>query len=172
MKNTGLVLGKFYPPHKGHLHLIKYAEEHSPGGLIVVVGSLANEAISPKLRVKWLQKMVGENTLVVNIPDDSPDGLPVANVKATDEDYYITWRNNLLTHLPYRPKTIYGSEAYIKKLSYYMGMKYKIVDLDRKIVPVSASMIRNNPELCWEYIPDVVKPYYRKLMRDFIKSAS
>lgn len=165
MKNTGLVLGKFYPPHKGHMHLIKYAEEHSSGGVIVVVGSLPGETINPELRVNWLQQMVGENTLVVSIPDDSPDGQAVASVKTTDEDYYITWRNNLLTHLPYRPKTIYGSETYIKKLSYYMGMKYKIVDLDRKKVPVSASMIRNNPELCWEYIPTVVRPYYEKLLK-------
>lgn len=166
--NTGLVLGKFYPPHAGHLHLIQYAQKHAPQGVIVVVGSLPDETINPKLRVKWLQEMLKDSTvdtLVVNIPDDSPGGQAVASVNPTDEDYFITWRNNLLEHLPYRPKTIYGSETYIKKLSYYMGMKYKIVDLDRKIVPVSASMIRNNPELCWDYIPDVVKPYYRKLLK-------
>lgn len=164
-KPTGLVLGKFYPPHKGHLNVIEYAETRSPGGVIVVVGSLPTETIPPSLRVEWLQKMVGKNTIVLNISDDSPNGKPVAEVSPNDTDYYATWRNNLLSHLPWQPDTIYGSDDYIKKLASYMGMKYKIIDEKRVRVPVSSTMIRNNPELCWEYIPDVVRPYYRKLLK-------
>ena len=169
MNKVGLVLGKFYPPHAGHLHVIKYAEKHSPGGVLIIVGSLPTETIPSKLRCKWLRKMVGKNTIVLDVPDDSPGGRKASDVSPKDEQYWIIWRENLMKHILYEsdlmPTTIFGSEPYIKKLAYYMDMQYEIVDIDRTKIPVSATMIRSDPLKYWEFIPDVVKPYYKKLLK-------
>jgi len=166
MDKTGLVLGKFYPPTRGHLYVIKYAEDRCPQGVIVVVGSLPSETIQSRLRCRWLRSMVGKKTLVLDIPDDSPGGQKVANITPADEDYWTTWRDNLNAHLPYKPETLFGSEEYIKTLAKYMEMKYEIADLDRKTVPISATMVRNDPKRYWDYIPDKVKPYYKNLLRE------
>ena len=42
----GLILGKFLPPHNGHLHLCRAAQRMCDE-LVVVVGSLQSEPASP-----------------------------------------------------------------------------------------------------------------------------
>jgi len=43
-----------------------------------------------------------------------------------------------------------------------MGIEYKFFDIERTSFPVSATDVRKNPFLYWDYIPEAVKPYYRK----------
>ena len=51
----GIVIGKFYPPHKGHRYLIDYALAHVDS-LTVLVCDSPEYAISAETRKKWLQK--------------------------------------------------------------------------------------------------------------------
>jgi HTH-type transcriptional repressor of NAD biosynthesis genes len=157
---TGLVLGKFYPPTKGHQYLIEYAQDRVDK-LIVVVGSLPTEKIPAEQRVLWLQQMVKRTTQVISIPDDNPP-----NLHQTDNDYWLIWIANLKENLPYIPDMIFGSEDYIKELADRLGIGYKMVDQKRIEVPISATMVRSDPKKYWDYIPDVVKPYYEGSKND------
>ena len=51
----GFVLGKFYPLHRGHIHLIESANKQVDK-LIVIIGSLKSESISGDIRYTWLKK--------------------------------------------------------------------------------------------------------------------
>lgn len=151
---TGLVLGKFLPPHTGHLYVIMHAKA-AVDFLIVVVGSLPSETIPPELRVEWLRQMVPTNTSVIHIPDDNPPGCT-----NKEQRFFDIWAKNLLVHLPYKPDFIFGSESYIEPLATAMDIKAMMVDQERKVVPITATMIRQDPKRYWIFIPPIVKEYY------------
>ena len=53
---TGLILGKFLPPHQGHQYLFDFAQNYVDR-LIILVGTLKNEPIPGKLRHAWVEEM-------------------------------------------------------------------------------------------------------------------
>ncbi|MFI5960232.1 adenylyltransferase/cytidyltransferase family protein [Cryptosporangium sp. NPDC051539] len=66
-----LVMGRFYPPHLGHHHLIRTAAEHADR-VTVVVGAAQVETISLADRVEWLRAVHDEPVTVVGLPCDIP----------------------------------------------------------------------------------------------------
>jgi HTH-type transcriptional repressor of NAD biosynthesis genes len=58
-----------------------------------------------------------------------------------------------------------SSEPYGEFVAQYMNIEHIVFDPARSRVPISGTMIRKNPWVCWEYLPEAVKPYYhRKLV--------
>src|SRR5580700_2949272 len=51
----GLVIGKFYPPHRGHHSLIRQAAAECDRLSVVVMGSAA-ESVSLEDRVAWIRR--------------------------------------------------------------------------------------------------------------------
>lgn len=150
---TALVLGKFYPPHNGHISVIEKACKWADM-TIVVVGSKPSEKLSAKLRVEWLQQLVPPNTMVVDIPDDNPPAMPMH-----DPLYFKIWKKNLQTHLPFVPNKIFGSDLYIINLAKEMNIEWTLVDQGRSKIPVSGTKIRENISQFAEFIPEVVMRY-------------
>jgi HTH-type transcriptional repressor of NAD biosynthesis genes len=55
---------------------------------------------------------------------------------------------------------VFTSEEYGEEFAKYLGVEHVLIDLNRDVVPVSGTAIRNNPFENWNHIPDVVKPYF------------
>ena len=53
---TGFVLGKFMPPHKGHVFLCEFARQYCEH-LTILVASLPDEPIPGRLRYEWMKRM-------------------------------------------------------------------------------------------------------------------
>ena len=53
MYSTGLIVGRFNPPHLGHSHMIDWAAERC-GTLVVYVNTRDGEAVPGSLRAGWL----------------------------------------------------------------------------------------------------------------------
>ena len=68
--DRGFVLGKFMPPHAGHLHLIDTAAQQCRE-LIILVCTLQREPIPGELRFRWMRQLRGQHTLV-HVTDDVP----------------------------------------------------------------------------------------------------
>jgi HTH-type transcriptional repressor of NAD biosynthesis genes len=161
---TGLMVGKFYPPHKGHLYVIDQARSRTVDDsgvdfMLVVVGSSPDEIIPGELRAEWLRQLVPTNTQVIHLPDDNPVG-----VTPDQDEFWTVWRRNLQMHLPFIPQYLFGSEDYINTLARWMGMTPWLIDRPRHRFPISATQIREDPKKHWEFIPDVVRPYYEELL--------
>jgi HTH-type transcriptional repressor of NAD biosynthesis genes len=154
----GLVLGKFYPPHKGHLALIKFATMGMEK-VYVVVGGKSDQIIPAEQRVAWLKQLVDENVEVLSIPDNNPSTLT-----PDDEEYWSIWRDNLLKNLPERPNIIFGSDEYIEKLAEVMGMEHIFFDKDRIIWSIRATQIREDPKKYWEFLPPIVQRFYAPIL--------
>lgn len=152
---TGLIVGKFYPPTNGHLYMIQEARKRVDM-LTVIVGWKDDEEIPGSQRRDWLRELVGTNTTVFDLPDDTPEG-----VTSEDIVYWMTWRRNLQRHLPYIPEYIFGSDAYIKDLATWLHITPVLIDQQRVHVPIRATQVREDPMKYIDFVPPIVQEYYR-----------
>jgi len=153
---TGVIIGKFMPVHKGHMALIDFGLKNCDR-LTILFGPRAGEPIDPELRLKWLREIYGRDGRVrINTaPADMPDS-PVS-----DRGISRIWADYLLRRYGHIDR-IFSSEKYGQYLAEYTGAENYPFDPKRKELPVSGTMIRNNPFVYWDYIPEAVRPYFVK----------
>lgn len=154
---TGLVIGKFMPLTKGHIRLIEFAAKNCDK-LIVAVCSLKSEPIDGHLRSDWVKKHFYNNHHI-KIVHITREDLP----NSSESNRYISkvWAEYLKELYP-EVNIIFASEKYGEYVAEYMNAECKLFDVERKTIPISATKIRENPFKYWDYIPEVVKPYYVK----------
>jgi HTH-type transcriptional regulator, transcriptional repressor of NAD biosynthesis genes len=152
------VLGKFLPPHLGHCYLIEEAARQSEH-LTVVVGSLAAEPIPGALRVDWLRRIFSPERWprveIVPLTDENPQN------PEEHPDFWNIWEQSL-RRVVGAPDAVFSSESYGDELARRMGCAHILIDLERKHVPVSGTAVRNAPLLHWDFLPEIVRPYFVK----------
>lgn len=152
---NGLFLGKFLPPHNGHLFVCDVARRHVDE-LTIFICSYDAEPIDGYLRARWLQDCVrGNNCDVVHMHRDIPQE------PADHPDFWNIWKAAVFEHQPEPIDFVFGSETYIYKLAKTLGAKPFVVDQERQIVPTSGTSIRSQPESNWAYIPPPVRSHFQ-----------
>lgn len=154
--HVGLVLGKFMPLHVGHEALLRFAKGHSRH-LIVLVGATKEEPIPGPTRFNWLRRrFLGASNVEVHYTDhDFPQA------QESDREVSRYWANWLKEMFP-DVTCIFTSEPYGEYVAEYMGIQHMCFDEPRAQLPVSGTMVRQNPMMYWEYLSDWAKP-------DFVK---
>jgi HTH-type transcriptional repressor of NAD biosynthesis genes len=149
---TGMLLGKFLPPHYGHVYLGDFAKNFVED-LTIVVGTLPAEPIPGELRFEWMRSLFpGVRVLHLNeILPQEPSEHP---------DFWNIWRDVLKRILPCPPDVVFASETYGIKLAEVLGARFVPVDPSRHIRPVSGTAVRNDPFGNWELIPPPVRAWY------------
>lgn len=149
-----LVLGKFYPPHAGHHHLIRTAAARSARTTVTVLASSA-ESIPVADRVAWLRaEHAGTPGLVVlGDLDDHPVDfhsdevweLHVGVARA------VLARRAILDGAPESAPVdaVFSSESYGDELAKRLGARHVSVDPDRAAFPVSGTAVRADPRGRW-----------------------
>jgi NadR type nicotinamide-nucleotide adenylyltransferase len=152
MMTTGFILGKFLPPHKGHLHLIDHARRRVDH-LTVLVCSIKSQPIPGELRYRWLKELCPD----VNVQhcDDEIPQYPEEH-----PDFWAIWTRTIRRFCPVGPDVVFTSETYGDRLAECLGARHELVDLARARFPISGTQIRADPRLYWEFIPDIVRPYF------------
>jgi NadR type nicotinamide-nucleotide adenylyltransferase len=154
MTTTGLLLGKFLPPHLGHKYLIDFAR-HYVDRLNVQVCSVASEPIPGALRFRWVRDAFGAVADVVHNDDPNPQA-----PEDDPEHFWDIWRESLLRRVERAPDYVFASETYGFQLAETLGARFIPVDIDRSVVPVSGTAIRDDPMGHWEYILPEARPYF------------
>ena len=144
----GLVVGKFFPPHKGHIYLIKEAKKGCDH-LTVLVVDAKNESIPASLRAKWIRELVSDVEVLV-----------VEDIYAYDDSR--AWAKYTIKILGYSPDVVFTSEDYGDPFAQYMGCKHVLIDKERIHVPISGTKVRSNPLKYWDYIDEPVRAYFAK----------
>jgi NadR type nicotinamide-nucleotide adenylyltransferase len=144
----GIVIGKFYPPHKGHSYLIDSAMT-SVDKLTVIVCDKKGQLIPGQLRAKWLKEMHPAAEVIV-----------IDDILADDDSK--GWAEYTIRTLGYVPDVVFTSEDYGDSYAKHMGCLHVLVDKDRKKVPISATKIRENPLDNWQYLSPSVRAYFAK----------
>ncbi|HYT89033.1 MAG TPA: hypothetical protein VEL76_10015 [Gemmataceae bacterium] len=148
---TGLIIGKFMPPHHGHLHLIAAAQRRV-GRLTVLLCSRPGEAIPGDLRLRWLEELCPE-AYVLHLAHDLP-------IDYADPAVWDLWIAAIRRLYPAGPDFVFSSEDYGAELARRLGAEHALIDRKRARVPVSGTQIRERPFDCWDFIPDCVRPYF------------
>lgn len=156
LRKTGLIVGKFMPPHRGHVKLIEFGARRCDR-LIVCVCSHPSEPIPGSLRWQWMKELCTsqKNVQVVAVRKNLPQDSQPSRVTSKKWAAYLLKRFKKI-HF------IFSSEIYGNYLAEYMGAIHEPFDLSRKKIPVSSTQIRQNPFKYWSHIPENVRPYFVK----------
>ena len=142
----GVVIGKFLPPHAGHLHLIERARARVER-LTAIVCQRPEDPIPGARRLAWLQELApGVETVLVDDRWDPSDS--------------ALWARLTLGWLGARPDVAFTSEDYGEAWARAMGCAHVLVDRERTAVPVSGSAVRADPLAAWEHLPPPVRAWY------------
>lgn len=151
----GLIIGKFWPLHAGHLHLIRTASEQCET-VDVLAFSSSWEDIPLEDRLRAIQTCSPVNVRAAGQSDVLSDPY--------DEETWQYWVD-LIGKLAPEADTLFSSEAYGDELALRLGIRHVMVDLARSQVPASGTLIRLDPMTHWELIaPPLRKFYTRKVV--------
>ena len=149
---SGLIIGKFLPPHAGHLHLIGTARGMVEE-LTVLVCSLEREPIPGATRVAWMRALV-PGVRVLHLDEELP------SEPHEDPRFWDLWTAAIGRSLGSRPDLVFTSEDYGDELARRLGARHVLVDRARAAVPVSGTAVRADPMAHWASIPSVVRPWF------------
>jgi len=144
----GLVIGKFYPPHRGHKLLIDTATEQSER-TVAIVCAKPTDTIPGELRGEWLRE-IHPNTEVMVIDD------------RYDENDSKVWAENTIRWLGRAPDAVFTSEDYGDRYAALMGSKHVSVDRARARVNISGTAVRRDPLANWDYLEPAVRGWFAK----------
>jgi HTH-type transcriptional regulator, transcriptional repressor of NAD biosynthesis genes len=146
----GLVIGKFYPPHRGHKYLIETAKAQCEE-LVVILCWKKSETISGYQRADWLRKIHPD--VYVKVIEDN---------KLADDDSK-GWARFTLDILGNNvPDAVFTSESYGDMYASFMGSTHVLVDKARVTIPISATIVRKDPLSVAQYLEPTVRAYFSR----------
>ena len=154
----GLVIGKFYPPHAGHHHLIDIAASQCERVSVVVMASSV-ETIPLADRVAWLAATHAStpHVRILGVTDDVPvdyDDPAAWNAHVALMDAALA-SDTLATGSPATTAgidVVFTSEPYGDELGRRFGARHIAVDPRRHRYPVSGRAVRDDVVGNWEHL--------------------
>ncbi|MDP5102580.1 MAG: AAA family ATPase [Erythrobacter sp.] len=159
-KRRGFLLGKFMPPHAGHLALIRAARA-LVDELTVLVCWLPDDPIAGALRLAWMQALLPDcrvlehGDVVPQAPEDSATFWPV-------------WRGIVAAAHPDPVDYLFAGEDYGAELARQVGALFvplggRVLGMtDDPLAGLSGSAVRADPAAHWAYLPAPVQAHYRR----------
>lgn len=148
----GFVLGKFMPPHAGHVFLCDFARAYCRQ-LTILVCSLPDDPIPGERRLAWMRELFPDcrvlpfTEVVPQAPEDHPD-------------FWDIWRGIVLASHPEPIDVVFASESYGARLAAEVGARFVPVDPGREMLGVSGTAVRADPFGQWRHIPAPVRPWF------------
>ncbi|MFP1726437.1 multifunctional transcriptional regulator/nicotinamide-nucleotide adenylyltransferase/ribosylnicotinamide kinase NadR [Lonsdalea quercina] len=167
-KSIGVVFGKFYPLHTGHIYLIQRACSQVDE-LHVIMGfdeerdrtlfehSSMSQQPTVSDRLRWLlqtfkyQKNIHIHAFNEEGMEPYPHGW----------DVWSQGIKKFMAEKGIEANFVYTSEEQdAPQYAPHLGIDAVLVDPKRSFMNISGSQIRQNPFRYWEYIPTEVKPFF------------
>lgn len=144
----GVVIGKFYPLHKGHQHLIETAIDNVER-LYIIICTKDGEQPDPLTRLKWIKQLYNRPNIIVK-----------KIVDIYDPDDSKLWAELTKKTIGCSPDVVFTSENYGHEYARYLKCVHELVDIDRISIPISGTLIRSNPFKHWDYLHKIVRQFY------------
>ena len=142
------IIGKFYPPHRGHSFLIETALAQADA-VTVAVCDHPSQRIPAVIRAEWLREMHPAANVIV-----------VEDLGQDDDSAF--WAAYTRSFLGWTPDIVFTSEDYGNTWAHHLGCRHVQVDKARAQVPVSGTAIRQNPYQHWQYLGPPVRAYFAR----------
>ncbi len=157
-RRRGLTLGKYAPLHKGHQLVIETALAEMDEVVVIIYDAPDVTPVPLPVRSNWIRELY-PTVQVIEAWDGPTEVCDTPEIKHRHEDYILSRLGVTgITHF-------YSSEFYGDHMSRALGARNRLVDPERRQVPVSGTMIRNNPFRHREYIHPRV---YRDLITNVV----
>ncbi|WP_425410625.1 AAA family ATPase [Hyphococcus sp.] len=153
-KPRGFVLGKFMPPHRGHLFLCDTARR-MVDKLTVLVCSTPDEPVPGKARFLWMAEAV-PYARVLHCDRDLPQE------PADHPDFWRIWREVIEAFHPEPIDRVFAGEPYGFRLAEELGAEPVIIDPDREAFSISGTAIRKSPAAHWDDIAAPARERFQK----------
>ncbi len=145
---SAVVIGKFYPPHRGHKLLIDAALAQSRLVTVIVCGKPGESPAGPQ-RAAWVQEIhPGARVMLI---DDR-----------YDENDTAVWAANTIQWLGGPPQAVFTSEDYGERYAQALGAVHVMVDQARDRVPCRGRLIRADPFAHWDCLEPPVRGWYAR----------
>ena len=155
--NVGMYGGSFNPLHMGHVDCIIQAANMCRELFIVLSIGHKRKEVDGRVRYRWiyqLTKHIG-NVKIITLEDDAK------SKEAYTEDYWYSDAEKVKAQVGKHIDVVFCGSDYDE--SSFWNKCYPDSELfifERN--GISSTEIRENPYAHWEWIPNVVKPYYTK----------
>ncbi|MGB6986867.1 MAG: AAA family ATPase [Candidatus Aquilonibacter sp.] len=148
--STGLVAGKFDPPHRGHALLIDTARIKT-ARVIVLVFDYPEQTVPVEQRAAWLREIH---------PGVDVRVLPTFNyLRITPEDAKVEGAR--VRELLGEPvDVLFTSEDYGAMIASELGAVHFMVDRERAMVPITGTMVRRSPASMLRWLEPCVRAYF------------
>lgn len=152
LASTGLIVGRFNPPHLGHSYMISWAAERVDH-LVVFVNTRDGELVPGSLRAGWLADL-HPDVVVVEIRHD-------LDTNFDDEELWARWMALFRSKWPHEsgPDVVFSSDEYVSGIAARFGAEPVVVDAERATVPISATMIREDPAANLDFLAPGVREW-------------
>jgi HTH-type transcriptional regulator, transcriptional repressor of NAD biosynthesis genes len=141
----GFIVGKFYPPHRGHKRLIDSARRQVDR-LIVMLAHHPSQSIPGELRKAWLEEIHPDCEIHL-VPDELDDDSG-------------QWAEFTVRYLQCAPDIVFSSEDYGPEYARLMGARHVMIDRPRSAVPISGTAIRAAPLENLDFLEPCVRAYF------------
>ncbi len=167
-RNIGVVFGKFYPLHTGHIYLIQRAcsqvdELHivmgydEPRDRQLFQDSAMSQQPTISDRLRWLLQTF-KYQKNIHIHAFNEEGMELY------PHGWDVWSHGIkafMTQQGIVPNCVYTSEELdAPQFLKYLGINTVLIDPKRSFMNISGAQIRQAPFRYWEYIPTEVKPFF------------
>lgn len=142
----GVVIGSFYPPHRGHASLLNRALDEVDE-LTIIVCHRKDDKIPGKLRLEWVSEMAP--TAEILLVPDLEDG---ADLK--------TWAAYTLGILGFSPDLVFTSDSEADRYAEHLGATHRLFDRNRTNNPVTSQDIRKRPLDYWHYLQGGAQAFF------------
>ncbi len=168
--SRGLVVGKFAPLHRGHEWVIRSAMERCDEVLVLSYSNPEWSGCNPKRRVRWLKALFPEVRSLVLECDDVPSN------DAADSVHRSFVGQICLERFGCTVDAVFTSESYgggfAAELTTFFRERHRwsgdvvhvSVDMERKLIPISATAIRADVHACRQWLsPEVYGSFVNRV---------
>ncbi len=161
---NGLIIGKFEPPHNGHLYLIDQSLNYCDV-IHVMICYKKDDIIPGKFRYESLRYIysINPNVYIYDVEHNLPN---YPNESKSIDEFYNLWIEEIYKYIK-KLDIVITSTSYGEEFSKYLKLDHILIGDGKfdesgvcRTIPISATAIRENPYNYWEYIPNIVKSLY------------
>lgn len=154
----GFILGKFMPPHAGHVTLIQSARA-LVDELTVLLCSLPDDPIPGERRLEWMRGLFPDCRMVWH-------SAPAPQAPEDDPRFWEVWKGIVAQAHPEAIDFVFAGETYGAELAAHVGGMFvplggRVLHADQNGVGgLSGEAIRAAPWDFWDFLPHPVRDHY------------
>lgn len=166
MKKTGVIFGKFYPVHQGHIHFIESAAQYVDELYVVMCSHQTRDYYLWERSQIQVQPSVADRMIWLKAIFAKHEKVQLLHLHEEDVPMYpFGWQEwsqaakQLLVECEVEPDVIFTNQlSDIDNFEFYFDAHVQLLDAHRNNMPISGTQIRQHLWRHWQAVPLLIRP--------------